>query len=318
MFIENDSKFAKVSIVMPTYNGAKFIHQSIDSCLNQTYKDIELIIVDDGSVDETPEIIKSYEDKRIKYIKHNENKGLPNALNTGFKNATGEYLTWTSDDNYYVENAIEEMELFLNNKRCFFVYCNFYKFNESGHSDQKIIELSGQSDLKYSNNIGPCFLYSKEVKETIGEYDTETMLAEDYDYWIRVSKKYPMCHLKKELYHYRIHEKSLFSTRYKEIQIVALLVRIKNDIISTEEGTDLFINTVAKFEGNYRLNKYICNIFVLRNIETILKDYKSKKISFAEAKKELRKVIEKIPAFVLNPNNLKKKIKFHFFKEKLK
>jgi len=73
---------SKVSIVLPTYNGAKYIRQSIDSCLNQTYKNIELIIVNDGSTDGTPEIIRSYEDGRIKYLTHEKNKGLPHALNT--------------------------------------------------------------------------------------------------------------------------------------------------------------------------------------------------------------------------------------------
>ena len=106
----------KVSIVLPTYNGAKYIRQCINSCLNQTYNNIELIIVDDGSKDETPDIIKSYKDERIKYIMHARNLGLPYALNTGFRNAVGEYLTWTSDDNYYTKKAIETMLSFIKDK----------------------------------------------------------------------------------------------------------------------------------------------------------------------------------------------------------
>lgn len=66
----------KVSIVLPTHNGARYLRQSIDSCLNQTYKNLELIIVDDGSIDVTPDIIMSYQDKRIKYIRHEKKKGL--------------------------------------------------------------------------------------------------------------------------------------------------------------------------------------------------------------------------------------------------
>src|SRR3990170_3452478 len=108
----------KVSIVLPTYNGEKYIRQSIDSCLNQTHENIELIIVDDCSIDNTPEIIKSYKDSRVKSLRHDQNKFLPHALNTGFSNATGEYLTWTSDDNYYAKEAIEKMVSFLKNRNC--------------------------------------------------------------------------------------------------------------------------------------------------------------------------------------------------------
>lgn len=96
----------KVSIVLPTYNGARYLRQSIDSCLGQTYRNLELIVVDDASTDTTPEIIRSYQDPRIRVIRHEKSKMLPESLNTGFRAVSGDYLTWTSDDNYYVPEAI--------------------------------------------------------------------------------------------------------------------------------------------------------------------------------------------------------------------
>src|SRR3989304_1114440 len=112
----------KVSIVLPTYNGARYIRQSIDSCVHQTYRNIELIIVDDASTDNTPEIIASYKDERIKYFRHEKNMGLPHALNAGFAEANGDCLTWTSDDNYYAKEAIEKMLSFLIKKSSSFIY----------------------------------------------------------------------------------------------------------------------------------------------------------------------------------------------------
>jgi len=72
---------------LPTYNGARYLRQSLDSCLNQTYRNIELIVVDDGSSDETPQIVGSCRDPRLQYLRQVRNKGLPGALNTGFDRA---------------------------------------------------------------------------------------------------------------------------------------------------------------------------------------------------------------------------------------
>lgn len=287
----NNENLSKVSIILPTYNGAKYIRQSIGSCLDQTHKNIELIIIDDGSTDETPQIIQSYQDKRIKYIRHKKNKGLPRALNTGFAKATGEYLTWTSDDNYYAKDAIEKMLSFLKNQHCEFVYCDFYKFNENKISNKKFITSPDSPDLKNNNFIGPCFLYSVKVKETIGDYHPDTELAEDYDYWIRISKKFPIAHLKEPLYFYRIHKKSLFSTRYREIQIVTILVKIKNGILNIGSATKLLINFIAQNIGGYLgLNKILVKILFSKKIGTALQNFKTGKISLKIAKLNLMSI----------------------------
>jgi glycosyltransferase involved in cell wall biosynthesis len=200
---------AKVSIVLPTYNGAKYLRQSIDSCLNQTYKNLELIIVDDGSMDETLQIIRSYQDKRIKYVRHDKNMRLPHALNTGFSMATGDYLTWTSDDNYYAEDAIESMVALLHmDKTIDFVYANYYAINDNGAVLQSI-SVGPSGNLKEYNCIGPCFLYSRKVYEVLGGYNPNAFLAEDYEYWIRVFKKFRMQKLDKFIYWHRLHAESL-------------------------------------------------------------------------------------------------------------
>jgi len=199
----------KVSIVLPTYNGAKYLRQSIDSCLRQTYKNIELIIVDDGSMDETPQVIRSYEDERIKYIRHDKNMRLPYALNTGFAMATGEYLTWTSDDNYYAEDAIESMVSFLRiNAEIDLVYADYCLINDGG-TVLRFVSVGPNEDLKEYNCIGSCFLYRRKVYEVLGGYNPDAILVEDYEYWIRVFKRFKIQKLDKFIYWHRLHPQSL-------------------------------------------------------------------------------------------------------------
>ena len=90
-----------ISIVLPSYNGARYVCESIDSCLRQSYHNWELIIVDDASTDDTPSIIAEYvaRDHRIRSIRNAVNRRLPGSLNIGFADASVQFLTWTSDDN---------------------------------------------------------------------------------------------------------------------------------------------------------------------------------------------------------------------------
>lgn len=298
----------KVSIVLPTYNGVKYIRQSIDSCLNQTYQNIELVIVDDGSTDETSETIKTYKDERIRYLRHEKNEGLPHALNTGFVHTTGKYLTWTSDDNLYSKDAMEKMLSFLNNKNCLFVYCDFYQFKDDNFLTQNIVKLPDIIALESGNMIGPCFLYSRKVMESIGEYDPVTELAEDYDYWIRVSKKFPLCHCIETLYFFRVHDESLYRSRYYEVKIVDFLVRIKNDVSDIESVANLLLTLIAQknvsplnFDPDkipfvhtmlFRLNKIFITMFGSKKIKKILHDYKMREISFSHAKVQLKSIFD--------------------------
>lgn len=107
----------RVSVVMPVYNGEKYLKQSIESVIQQSYKDWELIIVNDCSTDRSRDIMQSYVevDSRIRIVDNSNNLKLPMSLNAGFREARGEYLTWTSDDNLYKVNALEELVGYLEN-----------------------------------------------------------------------------------------------------------------------------------------------------------------------------------------------------------
>jgi len=223
---------AKVSIVLPTYNGSKYIRQSIESCLSQSHKELELLIVDDGSREDIQEIVKDYSDSRIQYLRHPKNLGLAEALNTGFRNSAGAYLTWTSDDNYYAGNAIEEMVRFIQTyPEIDFVYTERYAKDERiPGQDWTIERVRVPASLEIDNFIGPCFLYKRAVYEAIGGYNPKTFLAEDYDYWVRVSKQFRMQFLYRPLYYFRYHRDSL-TAKYPKVQVaekVKLVKQINN------------------------------------------------------------------------------------------
>lgn len=209
----------KVSIVLPVYNGEKYVGKSIESVLSQTFENIELIIVNDCSTDNTGTVIRGYaqKDNRIRIIENETNQKLPKSLNIGFANATGDYFTWTSDDNQYRPDAIEKMLNALeDNPELSFVY-----------ADYTIVKLDGtlireaKNDepdcIRFYNVVGACFLYTRELAELAGEYNAEMFLAEDYEFWIRCYMHGKFMHIKEDLYYYGMHEKNLTSTRQKEI-----------------------------------------------------------------------------------------------------
>jgi glycosyltransferase involved in cell wall biosynthesis len=282
----------KISIVIPTYNGVRYIRQSIESCLGQTHRNIQLIVVDDGSTDETPDIVNSYDDHRLKYVSHEENKGLPLALNTGFANADGDYLSWTSDDNYYTPDAMEKMLSFLKTKKCHFVYADFYRFVDKNPHDRRIVKLPDISELDRENCIGPCFLYGRQVGDATGEYDPDTFLSEDYDYWIRVSKRFLICHLAEPLYHYRVHDRSLSTSRYMQAHIIGILVRMKNDVLDADCAKALLLNLVSRrYVKRFGINKILANIVFSRKIGRVARDFESKELSLKEARLALESIM---------------------------
>lgn len=211
---------SKISIVLPVYNGELHIKESIDSIINQTFVDWELIIVNDCSTDKTLDIITDYmkRDMRIRIVNNDNNLKLPKSLNKGFEYAQGEYLTWTSDDNIYLENALECMHNFLEkNIEASMVCADMETIDTNG----KVIgkePVFNNDELACRNRVGACFLYRKIILKDIGKYDETLFLVEDYDYWMRIQEKYgEIFRISKVLYKYRRHEKSLSLSKQKQV-----------------------------------------------------------------------------------------------------
>lgn len=208
-----------VSIILPTYNGEKHIKDSIESCLHQTYRNIELIIVNDCSADGTLELITEYaeKDNRIRIVDNPKNIKLPASLNEGFKVSKGSFLTWTSDDNMFRENAIERMVNVLSEKSADLIYCG-YSVGDMNGNIECVRPPADPNDMLFMNVVGACFLYTRQVYEAIGEYNVNLFCAEDYEYWSRIYRKgLKIVTCNEDLYIYRRHRNSLTSTKSRLI-----------------------------------------------------------------------------------------------------
>ena len=191
---------SKVSVIIPTYNRAHLIGKAIQSVLNQTYQDFEVIVVDDGSTDNTEEVIKEFQkkDKRIKYIKHEKNKGYPKALNTGIKAAKGEYIAFQDDDDEWLTEKLEkQMKVFENAPaKVGVVYTGFWRIENNKkiyipYSWVKQKEGNIHKGLLKGNFIGtPAALVRKECFEKVGMFDERLPCLQDWELWIRISKHY--------------------------------------------------------------------------------------------------------------------------------
>ena len=213
-----------VSIVMPTYNGSEYIDQAIRSCLDQTYPNLELIVVDDASTDETPEILTRFASSvpNMRVIRHEENRRLPGALNTGFAHSKGEFLTWTSDDNLFAPEAIARMVEYLEGRppEVGAVCGDMWNIGPNGEILRR--KEVDPTILPERNGVNACFLYRRSVYETTGEYAIDMFLVEDTEFWIRVIKNFVIEKLPEPqpLYYYRVHPKSLTATREVDMRLL--------------------------------------------------------------------------------------------------
>lgn len=208
-----------VSIILPIYNGEKYMKESIESVINQTYQNWELLILDDCSSDATSTIANEYivKDNRIKYYKNENNLRLPKNLNKGFSLSKGYYLTWTSDDNIYKNDAIEKNGKKINESGKKFVYASCRIIDSNGKEIEYIMaNKNGNKSIVGSNPVGACFMYTRDVYELVGEYDPEYVLVEDFDYWQRIASKFEFTYISEILYYYRFHEGALTSTMRKD------------------------------------------------------------------------------------------------------
>lgn len=198
-----------VSIVLPTRNGARYLQESLGSCLGQTYPNLELVVVDDGSTDRTPEILDACTDPRLVRARHERGRGLPEALNTGFAHTRGEYLTWTSDDNYYAPTAIAELVQYLEDRpEIGLVYTHYWLIDADGNVSGEV-RTAPPDRLIDHDCVGACFLYRRAVYEAIGNYNPAARPAEDYEYWLRVARQFTLAQVDRHLYYYRQHGESL-------------------------------------------------------------------------------------------------------------
>lgn len=225
---------AKISVLMPAYNCEKYIDSSIKSILFQTFTDYELIILNDGSLDNTEQVILSINDKRIRYYKNEKNKGLTYTRNMLIKLAETDYLAFLdSDDLAEPERLEKEYNLLKSDKDLAFVSSSFKAINEKG----ELIKSNWHYDLS-SDQLKTAFLFYNPVatssvmvkKQCLPEivFREGYPVCEDYDLWTRIMLQYKARVMPDYLTKYRLYEESICKQQPDNI------IRVRNKIITNQ------------------------------------------------------------------------------------
>ncbi len=214
-----------VSIVMAVYNGEKYLSKTIDSVLNQSFKDFEFIIINDGSRDETEGIILSYSDDRIVYVKNDTNLKLVGSLNKGIKLAKGEFIARIdADDIMYSQRLEEQVRFFRSHNDVGVLGSSIDIIDEEGLLVSKWNFPSSDKELKEmllnKNPIShPAVMYRKSL--VINEeypYNPKYPSCEDYELWIRLHKTTQFYSFEESLTQYRRHNEQITDKKVKSVQ----------------------------------------------------------------------------------------------------
>lgn len=234
-----------VTIVIPVYNGSKYMREAIDSAIAQSYDNIEIIVVNDGSTDNTEEIALSYGD-RIRYFRK-KNGGVATALNLALKKMTGEYFSWLSHDDVYEIDKVEKAVSFLQkNKK--------ESENMIAYSDYCLIDSKSKllTDVVINHSLvkdkriyaiirglinGNSLLIPKKAFEIHGNFNEKLLCTQDYELWFRMSMSYKFLHIPKVTIRSRYHSgQSTF----------------KNPRVETE-GNKLWLMIIKSFKKNQQV-----------------------------------------------------------------
>jgi len=220
-----------ISVIIPTYNRADLIKDAISTVLAQTYQNFEIVVVDDGSQDNTAEIIRDFGDERIKYI-YQENSGVSSARNNGIKNASGEYVAFLdSDDLWHPQKLEKQLSVLENNPDAGLVTTS------SQYTTKKIKKHCAKSNIllnPYKVFCGtPTLLIRKNVLETAGLFDEYMALCEDWDLFFRISLVSKIRNVPEVLTYVRSHKGNLSKTspvdKFKESYLRFLDKSFSND-----------------------------------------------------------------------------------------
>ena len=253
---------AKVSLIVTCFNRSKYLAQTINSILNQTYSNFELLIWDDASTDNSVEIAKKYQqfDSRIKVVEQKINQGFTKSIASAIASTKGEYLGWVDSDDLLHPEALTTTVNLLDTQSCVgMVYTDRLIIDELNNN----LGLDPRSSVPYSvNNLLLNFmafhfrLIRRDVYELAGGIDTDFTTAQDYDLCLRISEIAEIEHIKQPLYFYRQHSNSISSSREFE-QIACTRTAINNALV--RRGLSPSVELKLRLKPKFTLRPQICN-----------------------------------------------------------
>jgi glycosyltransferase involved in cell wall biosynthesis len=201
-----------VTIILTTLNSERYLARSLESCLRQTYREIEVLVVDGGSQDRTLEILGGYSDSRIRRVRQIDVSGrLPGALNLGMAEAQGDYLTWTQDDCWYEPQAIQTLVEYLNaHPEVGLVYADYWEVDESGaRTRYQSVNPPLPEIMLVDDVVRQCFLFRREVYETVGPQEVKYFPVHEVPWRLRAARRFKLQPLHRPLMYYTQHDHSL-------------------------------------------------------------------------------------------------------------
>ena len=284
-----------LSVLIPTYNGGRYVFEAIQSILNQTYQDFELLIIDDGSTDNTSKIIQSFNDPRIRWFRNEKNEGLIATLNRGLELAQGQLIARMDSDDLSLPDRFEKQIHYLNEHPDVSVVGGAY---ETIEENVRIVRHPTdpeqvRQELLFTGCViaHPTVMFRKKVLEDLGfTYDKNYPHAEDYALWAKLSQQVKLANLPDVLLRYRVHSEQAsiqfesiqqkgaarvkamllaqFVPEEKRSEVLIQLTRLFADTnLSTEFLREARKTLKAIVEGNRRLK-----IFSPRRLESFLAD----------------------------------------------
>lgn len=250
----------KVSVIIPTYNRGNLIINSIKSVLNQTFRNLEVIVVDDGSTDNTEDEVNKITDKRIKYIKLSSNFGGSNARNVGIKNATGQFISFQDSDDIFYPNKIEKQIKNIINKNSIFDFCKINVIYNSTYSylipnarqENSIIKGEIFNELISRGNFistQSMIIRTKYMKNHL--FDIEMPRLQDYDVILGMIPKVKISYTNEVLVDLHIQNNSVTLSPSKLKKAIYILLNKKYDFNKSQKESFLkYLKYLLKFYFN--------------------------------------------------------------------
>jgi glycosyltransferase involved in cell wall biosynthesis len=233
----------KVTVLMAVYNGERYLREAIDSILTQTFQDFEFLIINDGSIDCSRQIILSYNDPRIRFVENDRNLGLTGSLNRGLELAAGELIARQDGDDISEPDRLREQVAFLNvNPDVALVGTGYTEIDEMGHEIGEGLLPCDPTTLRWHLLFYCPFVHSSvmlrksPVIERVGGYNEAFTYAQDLEFWCRIARTFSVANLNQSLLKYRVHSSSMTETYGRKVDDEP--IQIHNAYIDCLPGGD--------------------------------------------------------------------------------